>query len=258
MPSSSAPHRGLRAVAPLLLGGVALLAASTARADAEQAIRDVFGTYRQAVVEKDGDKAASVLSPGTMAYYGRVQRNALFGAPDEVRALPVMERMLVLFLRLHVPREDLVRMSPSDVVAYSVHAGWVGEREMADSDLGEVTLDPDGRSGWGDHMLSGRPTGLRYRFIREENGDDWRFDLLPLLLYSNEMMRVAAEQSGMDEQQLVLELLRTTAGAESREDLWEPLFPEAAGGSEPAPSDSADSPSPGEAAPGATEARAAD
>lgn len=217
---------GLLAAASLALG------APAARGEkVEEAIRSVFRDYRKAVLDGQGRRAASLLSAETIDYYRRLQQQALFGREETIRALPVIERVQVFFFRAHVPREDLVRMSGEEVVAYAVGKGWVSQQQIARTDLGAVEIDGD--SALAEHRVEGEPSGVKYHFVRNPGDGSWRLDLLPLLLASNDLMKHAAEQAELEEEELVAELLRTAGISPSDETLWKPLFPDSKAPVEP-------------------------
>jgi hypothetical protein len=207
-----------------LLWGAAPAAPALAD-DAEERIRAAFETYKQGVLERKGEQAASVLSPATLGYYGRLQRDALFARREKVRTLPPLERVQVFFYRVSIPGEELVRMSPEELFAHAIESGWVGRQEMAQTELGAVEID--GQSALAQHMTGGAVTGVKYRFVQDPEDGGWRFDLLPTLLTYSEVTTEAAMRSGLQEQELVVELFQSTSGRPWSDELWEPLFPEA-------------------------------
>lgn len=220
----------VRTVAAVLLLGLAVAGATSVRAESpeesQRQIRESFEVYRKAVLDADGKRAVTVLTPDTLLYYGRLQRHALFSSADVVRSLPVMERVQVLFYRVTVPGDELVRMSDEEVVTYAIERGWVGRVELQNSALGEIELDAEGRTAMAAHLLGGQPTGVRYRFVRGPRDERWRLDLVPVLETSNEVMQRAAAEAGMSEDELVLELVRTATESGAPENVWEPLFPD--------------------------------
>jgi hypothetical protein len=193
-------------------------------ADAEGRIRDAFEKYKQGVLEGKGKLAASVLSRATLGYYGRLQRDALFARPEKIRSLPPLERVQVFFYRVSVPGEELVRMSPEELFAHAIDSGWVGKQEMAQTELGAIEID--GQSALAAHMTGGAITGVKYRFVKDPEDGAWRFDLLPVLLAYSEATTEAATRSGLQEQELVVELFQSAAGRPWSEEVWEPLFPD--------------------------------
>jgi hypothetical protein len=115
-------------------------AALGSTADEAQMVRQVFEKYKQAVLSDNGEAAASLLSQGTIDYYGDMQQLAVCASPQEVRNQSMVNRMQVLLLRWRVPPEVLPQMSELELVTYAVNQGWIGKSGVVTVDIGDVTV----------------------------------------------------------------------------------------------------------------------
>jgi hypothetical protein len=189
----------------------------------EEAVRQVFAAYKRAVLADDGASAARLLSTATIDWYGKTQDLALHGSKEEVDRLGPLEKIQVLAFRQRVPAAELRAMSPRQLVAYSVSRGWIGKTGTQRSELGSVI--PSGDSAAAELLLSGKATGQKYYFIREDG--QWRMNQLPTLEGSDQRLQMAAAQRGMTVDQFVQLLLESASGKKLTTELWTPPFPRA-------------------------------
>jgi hypothetical protein len=187
----------------------------------QEAVRQVFAAYKRAVLADDGTTAAALLSAATIDWYGKTQDLALHATKEEIERLGPLEKIQVLAFRQRVPAEELRAMSPRQLVAYSVSRGWIGKTATQHSKLGPVTPSGDGASA--ELLLSGKATGQKYYFTREDG--QWRFNQLPTLQGGDEGLKLAAAQRGMTVDQFVQLLVESASGKKITTDVWTPPFP---------------------------------
>lgn len=180
-------------------------------------VRRVFSAYRDALLAGEGSTAAALLSHSTYDYYDEMRKLALYGAPETVRAKPLIDQMQVLMFRLRVPTERLEALSPEGLIAHAVDRGWIGRNAVLKVRPGEVELDED-RAVL--HVRVDDRDAGEFQLAREAEG--WRIDLVPTTQASNVALERAAEQRGVPGSDLVLVLLESIVGRTLDDSAWLP------------------------------------
>lgn len=183
-----------------------------AGAEAE-AVRAVVREYQQAAARRDGAATARLVTRDTRGYYARMRDMAVSAPEAQVRALPLMERMMVLMYRHRVPAGELRALPASSAFAYTIDAGWVsGDADGDMASLGEIY-------GEGDRAVL-RLGGEDIPFLREDGV--WRWDMMPMLLAASEEF-APDPASGMTEDEFLLFVLKYSDGRDPSPDIWQPL-----------------------------------
>jgi hypothetical protein len=183
------------------------------------AVERGFAAYKSALVRRDGDGAAATVSRNSLAYYDRMRGLALFASRSELAELEGTERMLVLALRHQAPRELLANGAPEALVAHAVDAGLVSDTGIARTELGQVTVHDDRARCW--IVVDGQPTRGVLQFALEDGR--WKFDLEFAMQSSAGLIAALANEAGMSEDEVILELLTRGSGKPVGPDIWQPL-----------------------------------
>jgi hypothetical protein len=214
------PAAALARYAPALLTPLLLaLAAPPAAADVTAAVERAFEAYKSALAQRDGVRAASAVSSNSLAYYDRMRKLALFAPRSDLAALEGTERMLVLAMRHQAPLELLESGEPEDLVAHAVSAGQVSDTGVAETELGEVTIQDDRARCW--IVVDGKPTRGVMQFALEDGS--WKFDLEFAMRSSAGLIAALASQAGRSEESVIFELLSQGSGRPIGPDIWKPL-----------------------------------
>jgi hypothetical protein len=203
------------AVAALALASSA--AAARAGGDDAKAVKSTFKAYQNALLKKDGPGAAAVVDRGTIAYYQRVRDLAVSGKPDEVKKLPILDKLMVVRMRHQVPLAQLKAMDGKAALAFGVSQGWVGDN-VAKVEAGPVEVTGDRATVT--FMVGGKPTPVKLALQRE--GGAWRIDLVSLFALSSGAFKNRQAESGKSEDDFVLELVGQLAAKPVPATIWNP------------------------------------
>jgi hypothetical protein len=198
-------------------------AALGSTADEAQMVRQVFEKYKQAVLSDNGEAAASLLSQGTIDYYGDMQQLAVCASPQEVRNQSMVNRMQVLLLRWRVPPDVLPQMSELELVTYAVNQGWIGKSGVVTVDIGDVTVSDS--VALAQVLKNDQPSRIKFQFLKESGA--WKLDLQPLLQVSNLAFKELAILAEIEENEFIFRLLESVEGRQPTEQIWQPVFPSA-------------------------------
>jgi len=183
------------------------------------AVHKGFASYKSALLAKDGSAAAAAVSANSLAFYDRMRTLALAGTKAEVQALDGIEQVLVLNLRVRAPRALLRSGSAEALIAHAVDEGMISPGMVARTELNEIELR--GAEAEATLLLDGHPiAGGGFLFHRER--DLWKFDLEHASLLARGTLRQLAEQRGVTQDALILELLSRSSGRPVGPEVWEP------------------------------------
>lgn len=209
------PGVSIRAAAMLALA-LAPLATAAASDDAAP-VKAAFKTYQSALLKQDGAAAAAIVDRGTVDYYQRTRDLAVSGKPDHVKKLPVLDKLIVLRMRLQVPLAQLKAMDGKRALAFGVTQGWIGS-EVAKAEAGAIEITGDRASLT--FVVGGKPTPVKLGLRREAGG--WRVDLVSLFRLSDAVIRKRQEDSGKSEDDFIFALLEQLAGKPVPPTIWNP------------------------------------
>jgi hypothetical protein len=209
-------------VRPLALAGLIFTAqlsplAQGARAD-EELIRQVFLSYKEAILQRQGQSAVTFVNRPTLDYYARMKAIALEGKEPEVRQLTPMNKIMVLSLRHRVLADDLRGMTPEDVFVHAINQGWIGKNSVLDSDVGQIQVF--GKDASAEYVKGGKPTPLKYRFTKEDG--KWKIDLTALIPIADHAMSMLIEQEKLDEDKYIISLVEAVSGKKVSPSIWQP------------------------------------
>jgi hypothetical protein len=206
-----------RIAAVVVALAIALPAAAAPAGDDAKAVKSTFKAYQTALVKRDGAGAAAVVDRGTIAYYQRVRDLAVAGKADEVKKLPLLDKLMVVRMRHQVPLAQLKAMDGKAAFAFGVSQGWVGDN-VAKVGAGPVEIKGDRASLT--FMVGGEPTPAKLGFQRE--GNAWRVDLVSLFQLSGAGFKKHQEESEKSEDDFILELIGQLAGKPVPATIWNP------------------------------------
>jgi hypothetical protein len=181
-------------------------------------VRRAFLSYKEAILQQQGQSAVLLVSRATLQYYARMKTLALVGQEKEVRLLSPMNKIMVLSLRHRVPVDDLRGMTPEEVFTYAVNHGWIGKNSVLDSDIGGLQVF--GNDASAEYVKSGTPTPLKYRFTKEDG--KWKIDLTALMPVADQAMSMLIKQKGLDEDTFITSLIESISGKKVLPSIWQP------------------------------------
>ncbi len=194
-------------------------APASSAADETPAVRAAFDTYTKAALAKDGATAQAALADTLSAYYDGVRKQALTGTDEQVRALPVSQRLTVYVLRAEIEPAVLRDSTPADLVKLAIDKGLVGEQGITSLALGKVTVSGDKAAA--EVTTDGKVAPYKMEFLRQ--GGAWKLDLAPLMSLADQAFEGAAKQQGATVDEMIDGVLETKYGADRIVELRQPL-----------------------------------
>ncbi|MCB1036767.1 MAG: hypothetical protein KDD47_23275 [Acidobacteria bacterium] len=212
--------------AACLLAAVTAIPGHRAAADAlldaaaGSEIQTVFGAYKAAIIENNGQEALKLVSRNTIEYFERTRDLALYGQPAEIQEHTLTDRLQIAHFRVRIPVETLKNFSAEQLFVYTAEHGWLGGNSISPVSLGELSLDGD--SAEAGALVNGQPVPFKVHFHREDGA--WKLDLVALLAVGDSALHQRAEQSAITGDDLILRILSGATGSEVTDSVWQPLL----------------------------------
>jgi hypothetical protein len=210
---------------PILLLGAVLAGlggcsgSKTPVRDEADDVRASFQAYKQAILARDGATALSHVDKKTLQYYERMRDAALTANRGTVQAMSTVDKLMVLMLRARIPAAQLQQMSPEELFRHAVNQGWIGRESVEGNEVGDVEVSGDTATAV--HVSRGQTSSFKWVFHKED--DAWKIDLTSMMPTADWAMKQVIQQSGMPEDQVLLQLLQATTGMPASDALWDPL-----------------------------------
>jgi hypothetical protein len=190
----------------------------SAVAEEKEDVAAAFKGYKEAILAQKGEEAAGWVTKGTLDEYQRYIDWALEADRKTVEGLSMMNRVQVLTMRHRVPAEDLRKATGRSIFIHAVDQDWIGKDGVIRTELTE-DVAVAGERATGAVTIGGELAPMKFHF-RKEDGK-WRLDLIELIKFSGPALQAAAEQAGMEENELILKVLEMVSGQKPAGTIWE-------------------------------------
>lgn len=198
-------------------------AVSKPRPEDPSAIRQTFDAYQAALAKKDGQAAAALVDRTTLDYYGQMRSLALDGSAVQIRRQPVLDKVMILRLRMELAPEELRKLTPEGLIALGVDRGWVGGT-FGETGLAEITVEGDDAKAQA--TVKGQPSPVSWEFRREAGG--WRLNLAALTKAMGPALTGAARGMEMSDDEFAVFMIEQATRKKVGPELWD--SPAGAGG----------------------------
>lgn len=190
--------------------------------EAKREIPEVYESYVQALLSSNGNAAIPLVTQGTLDYYGEMRDLALYASEEKVRALPWVDKAVVLRLRHEINPMVLKNMTSKELFALGISEGWTDPRGMQGTVIRDVEIN--NRVGYGIAYKNKQKIPLRFK----KESEKWKFDAIYLIrtigLAADEQVKKLAEQNDMTLDELTIQLTEGASGKPVTENLWVPLL----------------------------------
>lgn len=184
----------------------------------QAAITALFQDYKEALSQKDGKRAAELISTDTAQIYEYYRQGALAGSKAEILKLPLVHQAGILILRGSIPPEDLINMSGKDVYASSIDNGLVANKWSAAMELMNIEFQDPHTA-----ILSigvKDQGGTRMPATKEANL--WKLSLREVLLQSNAVIEKILTEKNIPQEQYLQSVIESQLGEGSYTKIWNP------------------------------------
>lgn len=210
----------LAGVAALSLAATAIAAPQAPASPETAAIVRAFEEYRRALIERDGTRALSIVTPASVADYERMRKLALSLSRAELLQADTLDRYMVLMLRSRFSGAELRSMSGADLVRQGVDKGWIGSNLPSGARVSRVAGD----TAYLSFTKDGRDIPGEVPFVKRI-GTAWLIDIIELSRLTRPallaMFTKLADAAGTDVNGAMLMVIAKLTGQQPPDSVWD-------------------------------------
>ena len=182
-------------------------------------LRQLYGSYNTALLQKDGETAAQLLHSNIVDNYAEALQLAKTASRDELESIPPHKKLIMFYIRWGVPEEVIAKDDPHAIIAYMVEQGALRSNTSVSTDVRDFTLQDGEVIG---HLYAqGKKTPLKISFAQEHG--QWKIDLTDLNAMADDVYAQSAEMQKVSQDEALLNLVEGTTKKDVTDEIWVPL-----------------------------------
>lgn len=185
----------------------------------EAAVREAFETYRTAILSQDADGAYKAVDGNTKDYYDEMLQQTLDADAATVRSLPILDQLIILRSRQQIPAVELTAMDGESFFKYAVDRSWIDPSSVQQFNIDNIAVS--GNTATTSLAKNGQVAPFGFTFNQEADG--WKIDLTSILPFSERAMQQLVGESGMNQDEFLLFLVKSVSGADVPDSIWQPV-----------------------------------
>lgn len=197
---------------------LALLAAPAWAGDDNRQMNAVSRLWDSYALASSGSEPTTVtmMSRSSLAHYAFLRDTALYASSEQLRRVPIADRVLVYALRATRDQAQLSALDGTGVARLCTTESWCGVSDVEEGQslptLSHVTLIDE------DHAIGefGPPTGTQFQFGPEFVREEGQWKVMPESLTADESAAIDQQikRSGLTENQMLERILASLLGEE--------------------------------------------
>lgn len=181
-------------------------------------VHAAFEGYKAAILEDDGNEAVQFLDSKTIQYYSELLEIILNADSAKISSLNIMDKLQTLTVRALVDKEKLRSFDGKQLLAHTIEIGMTS-KSIGGSQLENIVIDKDFAKG--QFSASKEEAPIYFSFHKEEG--DWKLDLTSIFHLSTTVFHQMIKESGQNENEFILSILKPLVGNTPKNDLWNPI-----------------------------------
>jgi hypothetical protein len=189
--------------------------------DENKQIRQCFATYKEAIIECQGNLGVECVDSKTINYYLQTLKKVIEYDSLQIEAEPTIDKYTILKIRQNIPYDSIIHLNAKSLLAHLINHGIAGNSNISMYDIGKVQISYD--SARAEKVIGGKASNFFFRFHKENNS--WKLSVFSPLEHElyNWGIKQAIIKSKLPEDLYILKYIETTSLSKAKNDLWHPL-----------------------------------
>lgn len=183
----------------------------------EELIQTCFDRYRHFLLAENGEDAVKFVDSHSLNYYENLQELAKNADSLTIASLPIFDKVMVLTVRLMVPKEDIQEFDGQSLLTYSINNGMIGKRNHESLMIGQVSVDQNVAKG---KLFVDQIESPYFVHFNKENGQ-WKYDLSSLFPLADSYIRKMTDEFG--EEWMINAIVSAMAKESNSNNVWNPI-----------------------------------
>lgn len=203
-----------------IVGFIFLLFTSLSFAQTEEdAVKQTFKNYKSSILNDKGKEAVQFLATKTINYYGSLLKKVKEADSLSVNSMNLMDKIFVMRLRYGVSKAEIMSFDARSLVKYAIDEGMIDKNSVIGMELGDVLIDKSFART--ELMVNGEKAPFYFHFYKEKGA--WKLDLTAIFPIAIKALKQMVENSGQNENELFLELLKYLEPEGPKNNVWNPI-----------------------------------
>ena len=184
-------------------------------------VHESFELYREAILAGDGEMAVQYLNQASMDYYDDVLKAALYLKESEFEKRTILDKMMILRLRMNFTAKELKNMNGRELIVYSIQKGWIGKSSVVNIELSEETKI---KGDWATIEVLQNGQGSDLNFIFQKENDIWKLDINEIFKITNMTLAYFVKQSDYTEKEFIEMVLESADNKKVQKSHYKPML----------------------------------
>ena len=178
-----------------------------------------FENYKNSILNDKGEESIKYVDKRTLKHYAHILELVKTADSLTLEASTLLDKFFVLAVRHTTEKDLLLKMTGDELFIYAIKNGMVGKESVVDASMGDIEIDND--FAVGEFQSKGKNTGLKLHFYKEAGA--WKADLTSLFAFSNVGFKKMITESGLAENECLLQILENAYEKQPTNNLWIPI-----------------------------------
>lgn len=188
-----------------------------AQSPESQAI-EVFDKYKAAILNEEFEEAVMLLDSRTWTYYGDLLHHIHYSDSLTLDSIHALDKFWVLIFRHSIPKEKLLTYSAKDLIEQVLFQ--MGLISIYQTSISNLSIKGD---TWIIAEMRQTPDQIpdELNFYLEDGS--WKIDMLRMLAGSGEVIQQLVVDTGLKENEAILQMLEVLNGIAPSSSIWRNL-----------------------------------
>ncbi|MBO7421702.1 MAG: hypothetical protein J6U06_11350 [Spirochaetaceae bacterium] len=184
-------------------------------------VHESFELYREAILAGDGEMAVQYLNQASIDYYDDLLKAALYLKESEFEKRTILDKMMILRLRMNFTAKELKNMNGRELIVYSIQKGWIGKSSVVNIELSEETKI---KGDWATIEVLQNGQGSDLNFIFQKENDIWKLDINEIFKITNMTLAYFVQQSDYTEKEFIEIVLESADNKKVQKSHYKPML----------------------------------
>ncbi len=184
-------------------------------------VHESFELYREAILAGDGEMAVQYLNQASIDYYDDLLKAALYLKESEFEKRTILDKMMILRLRMNFTAKELKNMNGRELIVYSIQKGWIGKSSVVNIELSEETKI---KGYWATIEVLQNGQGSDLNFIFQKENDIWKLDINEIFKITNMTLAYFVQQSDYTEKEFIEMVLESADNKKVQKSHYKPML----------------------------------
>ena len=182
-------------------------------------VREVFKSYKDAILNDRGKEAVKYLDSRTKKYYTEMLGKIKNADSTTVVNMRLVDKIIVLYVRQKASINEIKAFDGTSLMVFAFDNGLVDKNGVVNTTIDEI--DIEGSFAKAQVTKNGNPSSFYFHFYKE--GRKWKKNLTYLMPFGEWALQDMIEKSGREENDFLISILEAMTTKKTSKKIWHPI-----------------------------------